>query len=165
MAQSPNFTDPESRIMPGPGGRDLSSRLVQLSGGWWTNSLSHQVARATNQGSGDGGGDPLNVGAVPREVSGDAPLYYSAKAVDDLCSGRGPVRRAGADLLPRPGCDAPSRSLLRRAICLPGTGMRRKLQTISRPAALALRIETVEPVFGQIGRPGFPAVLARLGEG
>ena len=83
-----NFTDPDSRIMPGPGGRDFQQsyncQAVVDSG--------HQVivaARATNATSdkqqavvmvGEAIG---NVGTVPREVSADAG-YYSAKAVDEL---------------------------------------------------------------------------------
>ena len=75
-----NFTDPDSRIMPGPGRRCFQQ------------SYNRQVivaARATNQPSDKGQAvsmieeATLNVGAVPKEVSADAG-YYSAKAVEEL---------------------------------------------------------------------------------
>ena len=44
-----------------------------------------------------------NVGAVPREVSADGWLLLGKGSRRALCSGRGSVRRAGADP-PRPGC-------------------------------------------------------------
>ena len=103
-----NFTDTESRIIPAPGGKDF----LQAYNCQAVVDSAHQVivaARATNQTSDKQQAAAMmeetidNVGAVPREVSADAG-YYSAKAVRRaLCSGRGPVRRAGADP-PRPGC-------------------------------------------------------------
>ena len=103
-----NFTDTESRIIPAPGGKDF----LQAYNCQAVVDSAHQVivaARATNQTSDKQQAAAMmeetidNVGAVPREVSADAG-YYSAKAVGRaLCSGRGPVRRAGADP-PRPGC-------------------------------------------------------------
>ena len=103
-----NFTDTESRIIPAPGGKDF----LQAYNCQAVVDSAHQVivaARATNQTSDKQQAAAMmeetidNVGAVPREVSADAG-YYSAKAVGEpLCSGRGPVRRAGADP-PRPGC-------------------------------------------------------------
>ena len=83
-----NFTDAESRIMPGPGGRDF----LQAYNCQAVVDHAHQVivaARATNQSSDKQQAAAMmqetidNVGAVPREVSADAG-YYSAKAVDDL---------------------------------------------------------------------------------
>ena len=91
---------------------------------------AHQVivaARATNQTSDKQQAAAMmeetidNVGAVPREVSADAG-YYSAKAVDGaLCSGRGPVRRAGADP-PRPGCATRAPRSHTQPSVSPGTG-------------------------------------------
>ena len=83
-----NFTDPESRIMPAPGGGDF----LQAYNCQAVVDSAHQVivaARATNQ--------PLdknqalgmiqetvgNTGKAPGEVSADAG-YYSAQAVDNL---------------------------------------------------------------------------------
>ena len=85
-----NFTDPDSRIMPGPGGRDFQQsyncQAVAVQ--------EHHVivaARATNQPSDKGQAATMieetidNTGSVPREVSADAG-YYSAKAVEELCA-------------------------------------------------------------------------------
>ena len=83
-----NFTDAESRIMPGPGGRDFQQAYNCQA----VVDDAHQVivaARATNQPSDKNQGVPMmeqaiaNAGAVPRELSADAG-YYSAKAVDEL---------------------------------------------------------------------------------
>ena len=83
-----NFTDPESRIMPGPGGRDFQQsyncQAVVDSG--------HQVivaTRATNLSSDKQQATAMieeaitNTGTVPWEVSADAG-YYSAQAVEGL---------------------------------------------------------------------------------
>ena len=84
-----NFTDADSRIMPGPGGRDF----VQAYNCQAVVDSQCQVivaARATNRPSDKGQSVAMveeaidNTGAVPKEVSADAG-YYSAKAVDDLC--------------------------------------------------------------------------------
>ena len=83
-----NFTDPESRIMPAPGGRDF----LQAYNCQAVVDSTHQVivaAQATNQTSDKQQAVAMveetigNVGAVPKEVSADAG-YYSAQAVDGL---------------------------------------------------------------------------------
>ena len=83
-----NFTDAESRIMPGPGGRDFQ-RAYNCQA---VVDHAHQVivaARATNQSSDKQQAVGMieetisNTGVMPREVSADAG-YYSAKAVDEL---------------------------------------------------------------------------------
>ena len=99
-----------------------------------------------------------NVGAVPREVSADAG-YYSAKAVDELYAlGVDPFvapeqTRHGRVVPPAPRGRIPSH---------PRDRMRRKLQTRRGRQRYALRMQTVEPVFGQIkqGR-GFRQFLLR----
>ena len=101
-----------------------------------------------------------NVGAVPREVSADAG-YYSAKAVDELYA-------LGVDPFV-----APEQTRHRRVVppaprgripsnLSPRDRMRRKLQTKRGRQRYALRMQTVEPVFGQIkqGR-GFRQFLLR----
>ena len=101
-----------------------------------------------------------NTGAVPKEVSADAG-YYSAKAVDGLYDlGVDPFvapekTRHGRVLPPAPRGRIPSR-------LSPRDRMRRKLQTKRGRQRYALRMETVEPVFGQIkqGR-GFRQFLLR----
>ena len=160
-----NFTDAESRIMPGPGGRDF----LQAYNCQAVVDHAHQVivaARATNQSSDKQQAAAMmqetidNVGAVPREVSADAG-YYSAKAVDDLQAlGVDPFvapeqTRHGRVVPPAPRGRIPSQ-------LSPRDRMRRKLRTKRGRQRYALRMETVEPVFGQIkaGR-GFRQFLLR----
>ena len=160
-----NFTDAESRIMPAPGGRDF----LQAYNCQAVVDHAHQVivaARATNQSSDKQQAAAMmretidNVGAVPREVSADAG-YYSAKAVDDLQAlGVDPYvapeqTRHGRVVPPAPRGRIPSH-------LSPRDRMRRKLRTKRGRQRYALRMETVEPVFGQIkaGR-GFRQFLLR----
>ena len=160
-----NFTDAESRIIPGPGGRDF----LQAYNCQAVVDHAHQVivaARATNQSSDKQQAAAMmqetidNVGAVPREVSADAG-YYSAKAVDDLQAlGVDPFvapeqTRHGRVVPPAPRGRIPKH-------LSPRDRMRRKLQTRRGRQRYALRMETVEPVFGQIkaGR-GFRQFLMR----
>ena len=101
-----------------------------------------------------------NVGAVPKEVSADAG-YYSAKAVEGLyglCVDPfvAPERtRHGTVVPPAPRGRIPSH-------LSPRERMRRKLRTRRGRQRYALRMQTVEPVFGQIeqGR-GFRQFLLR----
>ena len=160
-----NFTDAESRIMPAPGGRDF----LQAYNCQAVVDHAHQVivaARATNQSSDKQQAAAMmqetidNVGAVPREVSADAG-YYSAKAVDELYAlGVDPFvapeqTRHGRVVPPAP------RGRIPRQLS-PRDRMRRKLRTKRGRQRYALRMETVEPVFGQIkaGR-GFRQFLLR----
>ena len=160
-----NFTDAESRIMPAPGGRDF----LQAYNCQAVVDHAHQVivaARATNQSSDKQQAAAMmqetidNIGAVPREVSADAG-YYSAKAVDDLQAlGVDPYvapeqTRHGRVVPPAPRGRIPKH-------LSPRDRMRRKLQTRRGRQRYALRMETVEPVFGQIkaGR-GFRQFLLR----
>ena len=160
-----NFTDAESRIIPAPGGKDfLQGYNCQA-----VVDSAHQVivaARATNQTSDKQQAAVMmeetidNVGAVPREVSADAG-YYSAKAVDELYAlGVDPFvapeqTRHGRVVPPAPRGRIPSH-------LSPRDRMRRKLQTRRGRQRYALRMQTVEPVFGQIkqGR-GFRQFLLR----
>ena len=160
-----NFTDAESRIMPGPGGRDFQQAYNCQA----VVDHAHQVivaARATNQSSDKQQAAAMmqetidNVGAVPREVSADAG-YYSAKAVDELYAlGVDPFvapeqTRHGRVVPPAPRGRIPKH-------LSPRDRMRRKLRTRRGRQRYALRMETVEPVFGQIkaGR-GFRQFLLR----
>ena len=160
-----NFTDAESRIMPAPGGRDF----LQAYNCQAVVDSAHQVivaAQATNQTSDKQQAVAMveeaidNVGAVPKEVSADAG-YYSAQAVDGLyrlCVDPfvAPERtRHGRVAPPAPRGRIPSH-------LPPRDRMRRKLQTKRGRQRYALRMQTVEPVFGQIkqGR-GFRQFLLR----
>ena len=160
-----NFTDPDSRIMPAPGGRDFQQSYNCQA----VVDSAHQVivaARATNQPSDKGQAVSMieetvnNTGAVPKEVSADAG-YYSAKAVDGLYNlGVDPFvapekTRHGWVPPPAPRGRIPKGLSVRDR-------MRRKLRTKRGRERYALRMETVEPVFGQIkqGR-GFRQFLLR----
>ena len=148
-----NFTDPESRIMPGPGGKNF----LQAYNCQAVVDHEHQViiaARATNQASDQQQAVAMiqeaiaNLGAVPKEMSADAG-YYSAPAVADLQDlGVDPYiapekTRHGHRPPPAP------RGRIPKALS-PRDRMRRKLQTKRGRQRYALRMATVEPVFGQI---------------
>ncbi len=148
-----NFTDPDSRIMPGPGGRDFQQSYNCQA----VVDSEHQIivaARATNQPSDKGQAVSMieetvgNTGAVPKVVSADAG-YYSAKAVDELY-GLG-VDPFVAPEKTRHGCVPPPapRGRIPKGLSVRDR-MRRKLRTRRGRERYALRMETVEPVFGQI---------------
>ena len=160
-----NFTDPQSRIMPAPGGRDF----LQAYNCQAVVDHEHQVivaTRATNVASDKQQAVAMiaeaidNIGAVPKEVSADAG-YYSAQAVAELQTlGTDPFiapekTRHGHKPPPAP------RGRIPKALS-PRDRMRRKLQTKRGRQRYALRMATVEPVFGQIkqGR-GFRQFLLR----
>ena len=101
-----------------------------------------------------------NTGAVPKEVSADAG-YYSAKAVEELYAlGADPFiapekTRHGRVLEPAPLGRIPKGLSARDR-------MRRKLRTKRGREHYALRMEPVEPVFGQIKQSrGFRQFLLR----
>ena len=160
-----NFTDAQARIMPGPGGRDFQQAYNCQA----VVDHAHQVivaARATNQTTDKQQAAAMmqetidNVGAVPREVSADAG-YYSAKAVDELSAlGVDPFVAPGQTRHGRVVPPAPRGRIPRHLS--PRDRMQRKLQTRRGRQRDALRMETVEPVFGQIkqGR-GFRQFLMR----
>ena len=160
-----NFTDPDSRIMPGPGGRDFQQSYNCQA----VVDHEHQVivaARATGQVSDKGQAVAmtrdtiLNTGETPRELSADAG-YYSAQAVAELQAlGVDPFiapekTRHGTRPEPAPRGRIPKGLSARDR-------MRRKLRTKRGRERYALRMETAEPVFGQIkqGR-GFRQFLLR----
>ena len=160
-----NFTGPESRIMPGPGGKDF----LQAYNCQAVVDHEHQVivaTRATNVSSDKQqavvmiGEVIANTGTVPKEVSADVG-YYSAPAVAGLQAlGTDPFvapekTRHGTRPPPAP------RERIPKGLG-PRERMRRKLQTKRGRQRYALRMETVEPMFGQIkqGR-GFRQFLLR----
>jgi transposase len=160
-----NFTDPDSRIMPAPGGKEF----LQAYNCQAAVDSAHQVivaARVTNRPSDQAQALPLireiktNTGALPREASADAG-YYSAETVGELYDlGVDPFippdkTRHGVVLPPAPKGRIPRQ-------LSPADRMRRKLRTQKGRKRYALRMGTVEPVFGQIkqGR-GFRQFLLR----
>ena len=156
-----NFTDPDSRIMPGPGGKEFSQSYNCQA----AVDSAHQVIVAvdvTNQPPDQGWALPLvqqtenNTGTLPREASADAG-YYSAQAVAELYA-------LGVDpFIPpdktRHGTVIPSapRGRIPRHLS-PADRMR----TQRGRQRYALRMGTVEPVFGQIKQArGFRQFLLR----
>ena len=150
-----NFTDPKSRIMPGPGGRDFllayncqagvdSEQQVIIAAQAANQTSDQQQAAAMIEGA------IANVGVAPKEVSADAG-YYSAQAIGDLQAlGTDPFI---APVKTRHGHQPPPASNGR----IPKTfsakdRMRRKLENKRGRQRYALRMQTVEPVFGQIKR-------------
>ena len=160
-----NFTDAQSRFMPGPGGRDF----LQAYNCQAVVDSEHQViiaAQATNQASDKQQAVVMieeaiaNVGAVPKEVSADAG-YYSARAVAELSAlGTNPFIAPEKTRHGRVPPPAP-RGRIPKGLS-PRDRMRRKFQTKRGRKRYALRMQTVEPVFGQIkqGR-GFRQFLLR----
>ena len=153
------------RIMPGPGGKDFQQSYNCQA----VVDHEHQVivaARATDQVSDKGQAVAmtretiLNTGDTPRELSADAG-YYSAQAVAQLealgvDSYIAPEKtRHGTRPEPAPRGRIPKGLSARER-------MRRKLRTKRGRERYALRMETAEPVFGQIkqGR-GFRQFLLR----
>ncbi len=160
-----NFTDPESRIMPAPGGQDF----VQGYNAQAAVDSAHQVIVAcdvTNQPSDKGQAEPMmeqvrhNTGQPPREMSADAG-YFSAKAVREMTElgveafiPPDKVRHTAHPILAPRGRIPKGLSLIER--------MRRKLRTQRGKKRYALRMETVEPVLGQIKQArGFRQFLLR----
>jgi hypothetical protein len=160
-----NFTDPESRIMPAPGGKDF----VQGYNAQAAVDSAHQVIVAcdvTNQPSDKGQAEPMmeqvrhNTGQPPREMSADAG-YFSAKAVREMTElgveafiPPDKVRHTAHPILAPRGRIPKGLSLIER--------MRRKLRTQRGKKRYALRMETVEPVLGQIKQArGFRQFLLR----
>ena len=160
-----NFTDAESRIMPRPGGRDFDQAYNCQA----VVDSDHQVivaARATNLTSDKQQAVPMlqetivNTGVDPKEVSADAG-YYSAKAVDGLIAlSVDPFIAPDQTRHRRVRPPAPRGRIPNHLS--PRERMKRKLQTKRGRQRYALRMETVEPVFGQIkqGR-GFRGFLLR----
>ena len=144
-----NFTDPDSRIMPGPGGRDFQQSYNCQA----VVDSEHQVivaARATDHPSDKGQAVSMieetvnNTGAVPKEVSADAgysrPRRWMGYTTWEWT--RSSRRRGHATA----GCP---RGRIPKGLSARDR-MRRKLRTKRGRERYALRMETVEPVFGQI---------------
>ncbi len=160
-----NFTDSDSRIMPAPGGKEF----LQAYNCQAAVDSAHQVivaAQVTNQPSDKTQALPMmketesNTGSVPKEASADAG-YFSASVIEGLSAlGVDPFippdkTRHGKVVPPTP------RGRIPRHLS-PSDRMRRKLRTKRGRKRYALRMKTVEPVFGQIKQArGFRQFLLR----
>jgi transposase len=160
-----NFTDPESRIMPAPGGK----HFIQAYNAQAAVDSAHQVivaAEVTNKPTDRGQSEPMmevvkeNTGNLPRQLSADAG-YFSSDVVNSLTT-QGidvymPPDRMGHRLtlppVPR-GRIPKDLSVVDR--------MRRKLRTKKGKERYGLRKELPEPVFGQIKQArGFRQFMLR----
>lgn len=160
-----NFTDPESRIMPGPGGKQFE----QCYNAQAAVDSTRQVivaAEVTQQPSDKGQAVPLmeqvqaNTGGLPREMSADAG-YFSSAAVQELSA-------RGIDVYMPPDRMQHTYSMPAGPQGRIPTGlstadrMRRKLKTKQGRQRYGLRKELSEPVFGQIKQArGFRQFLLR----
>ena len=160
-----NFTDPESHIMPAPGGK----HFVQAYNAQAAVDSTHQVivaAEVTNKPTDRGQAEPMmevvktNTGQLPRQMSADAG-YFSSDAVKNLTT-------IGIDVY------MPPDKIGHRAVLPPAPRgripknlsiadrMRRKLRTKKGKERYGLRKELPEPVFGQIKQArGFDQFLLR----
>ena len=160
-----NFTDPDSHIMPAPGGK----HFIQAYNAQAAVDSANQVivaAEVTNKPTDRGQAEPMmevvkvNTGQLPCQMSADAG-YFSSDAVKNLTA-RGidvymPPDKIGHrfTLPPAPRGRIPK--------CLSiADRMRRKLRTKKGKERYGLRKELPEPVFGQIKQVrGFDQFLLR----
>ena len=160
-----NFTDPESHIMPAPGGKHFEQAYNAQA----AVDSAHQVivaAEVTDQPSDRGQAVPMmeqvkeNTGELPREMSADAG-YFSSDAVKDLSA-------EGIDVYMPPDrmhhaykMAAAPRGRIPKGLSIVDR-MRRKLRTKQGRKRYGLRKELPEPVFGQIKQVrGFRQFLLR----
>jgi len=160
-----NFTDPESHIMPAPGGR----HFVQAYNAQAAVDSAHQIivaAEVTNKPSDRGQAEPMmevvknNTGQLPRQMSADAG-YFSSDAVNNLTA-------QGIDVYMPPGkighrltLPPAPRGRIPKSLSIVDR-MRRKLRTKKGRERYGLRKELPEPVFGQIKQArGFSQFLLR----
>jgi len=160
-----NFTDPDSHIMPAPGGK----HFIQAYNAQAAVDSAHQVIVAvelTNQPSDKCQAEPMmeavkaNTGQLPRQMSADAG-YFSSDAVKNLTAQGMDVyippdkMRHSSVLPPVPRGRIPNGLSV-------ADRMRRKLRTKKGRRCYALRKELPEPVFGQIKQArGFRQFLLR----
>jgi transposase len=160
-----NFTDPDSHIMPAPGGK----HFIQAYNAQAAVDSAHQVivaAEVTNQPSDKCQAEPMmeavktNAGQQPRQMSADAG-YFSSEVVRNLTIQGTDVymppdkMRHSSALPPVPRGRIPKNLSV-------ADRMRRKLRTKKGREFYALRKELPEPVFGQIKQVmGFRQFLLR----
>jgi len=148
-----NFTDPESHIMPAPGGKHFEQAYNAQAAVDSANQVI-VAAEVTDQPSDKGQAVPMmeqvkaNTGGLPREMSADAG-YFSSDTVTDLTAD-------GIDVYMPPGkmhhtykMPAAPRGRIPKGLSVVDK-MRRKLRTKHGRKRYGLRKELPEPVFGQI---------------
>jgi len=148
-----NFTDPESHIMPAPGGKHFEQAYNAQA----AVDSAHQVivaAKVTNEPTDRKQARPMieqvkaNTGKLPRQMSADAG-YFSSEAVQTLTSDGVDVYLPPDKTKHRSSLPPAPRGRIPKSLSLPDR-MRRKLRTKKGRRCYGLRKELSEPVFGQI---------------
>jgi transposase len=160
-----NFTDPESRIMPAPGGK----HFIQAYNAQAAVDSTHQVivaAEITNKPTDRGQSEPMmevvkkNTGGLPRQMSADAG-YFSSDAVKNLSAQGIDVYMPPDKMGHRTSSPPAPRGRIPKTLSIVDR-MRRKLRTKKGKERYGLRKELPEPVFGQIKQArGFRQFLLR----
>jgi len=160
-----NFTDPESHIMPAPGGKHFEQAYNAQA----AVDSAHQIivaAEVTEQPSDKRQAKPMidrvrdNIGKLPRQMSADAG-YFSAEAVQVLTADGVDVYMPPDKTQHRWTLPPAPRGRIPKELSLPDR-MRRKLRTKKGRRCYGLRKELSEPVFGQIKQArGFRQFLLR----
>jgi hypothetical protein len=160
-----NFTDPESRIMPAPGGK----HFIQAYNAQAAVDSAHQVivaAEVTNKPADRGQAEPMieavkeNTGQLPRQMSSDAG-YFSSDAVNNLTAQGIDVYMPPDKVRHRAALPPAPRGRIPKGLSV-ADRMRRKLRTKKGKERYGLRKELPEPVFGQIKQVrGFRQFLLR----
>jgi len=160
-----NFTDPESRIMPAPGGK----HFIQAYNAQAAVDSTHQVivaAEVTNKPTDRGQAEPMmevvkvNTGKLPRQMSADAG-YFSSDAVKNLTAQGIDVYMPPDKIGHRLTLPPAPRGRIPKGLSIVDR-MRRKLRTKKGKERYGLRKELPEPVFGQIKQArGFRQFLLR----
>lgn len=160
-----NFTDPESHIMPAPGGK----HFIQAYNAQAAVDSANQVivaAEVTNKPTDRGQAEPmmeivkLNTGQLPRQMSADAG-YFSSDSVNNLSAMGIEVYMPPDKIGHRFTLPPAPRGRIPKSLSITDR-MRRKLRTKKGKERYGLRKELPEPVFGQIKEArGFDHFLLR----
>ena len=163
-----NFTDPDSRIMPAPGGK----HFIQAYNAQAAVDSAYQVivaAEVTNNPTDRGQSEPmmeavmLNTGQIPPQTSADAG-YFSSNAVKNLTALGIDVYMPPDRMGHRTPLPPAPRGRIPQSLSV-ADRMRRKLRTKKGRERYGLRKELPEPVFGQIKQVrGFDQFLLRGSE-
>jgi transposase len=148
-----NFTDPESHIMPAPGGKHFEQAYNAQAAVDSANQVI-VAAEITDQPSDKGQAVPMmkqvkeNTGGLPREMSADAG-YFASDAVKDLTAEGIDVYIPPDKMRHAHNLPAAPRGRIPESLSIVDR-MRRKLRTKQGRKRYGLRKELPEPVFGQI---------------
>jgi transposase len=148
-----NFTDPDSHIMPAPGGKHFEQAYNAQA----AVDSAHQVivaAEVTNEPTDRKQARPMieqvkaNTGKLPRQISADAG-YFSSEAVQTLTSDEVDVYMPPDKTKHRSSLPPAPRGRIPKSLSM-ADRMRRKLRTKKGRRCYGLRKVLSEPVFGQI---------------